>query len=138
MRKIEIAAACVVLATLVGCNNAENKIEERSNTGETELNYVPKQTPAPTTAPATNTDGVRLNPPHGEPGHVCEIPVGQPLDGSASSGEPVTQTMEIKTELPAGEVKSNTAPQTGQVKLNPAHGEPGHICEIPVGQPLPN
>jgi len=25
---------------------------------------------------------------------------------------------------------------SGDVKLNPAHGEPGHRCEIPVGAPL--
>src|SRR5690606_21418634 len=33
-----------------------------------------------------NASGVKLNPPHGEPGHRCEIPVGAPLDGSAATG----------------------------------------------------
>ncbi len=52
----------------------------------------------------------RLNPPHGQPGHICEIPVGEPL--------PEAQQ------------------EQGEVVLNPPHGEPGHVCEIPVGEPL--
>jgi hypothetical protein len=131
MKKIEMAVAIIALSAMVACSNAENKILNSDENSETEQNYVPKQN----SAPATNADGVRLNPPHGEPGHVCEIPVGQPLDGSGDAG---TQTMEIKTELPASEVQANTTQPTGNVKLNPAHGEPGHVCEIPVGQPLPN
>jgi hypothetical protein len=27
-------------------------------------------------------------------------------------------------------------PANGNVRLNPAHGQPGHDCAIPVGQPL--
>lgn len=32
---------------------------------------------------------------------------------------------------------SIATPISGNVKLNPAHGQPGHRCEIPVGSPLP-
>ena len=96
----------------------------------------------------TTTDGganVRLNPPHGEPGHVCEIPVGAPLDGSAGSN---SQTIQIDPN--AGGTQTITAPQAGgpimqaapaagggSGRINPPHGEPGHVCEIPVGDPLP-
>ncbi len=67
----------------------------------------------------TSDQEVALNPPHGEPGHRCEIPVGQPLPNESSS--------------------NNTAKANNeQVVLNPPHGQPGHRCEIPVGQPLPN
>jgi hypothetical protein len=31
---------------------------------------------------------------------------------------------------------SGSSGQSGDVMLNPAHGEPGHRCEIPVGAPL--
>jgi hypothetical protein len=35
-------------------------------------------------------------------------------------------------------LKPNALPQptNGNVRLNPAHGAPGHDCAIPVGQPL--
>lgn len=51
-----------------------------------------------------------LNPPHGQPGHDCSIPVGSPLKAQAQT-KPV---------------------------LNPPHGEPGHDCSVAVGAPLPN
>lgn len=35
-------------------------------------------TPAPATAQATTAPG--MNPPHGQPGHRCDIPVGSPLN----------------------------------------------------------
>ncbi|WP_157417925.1 hypothetical protein [Aequorivita capsosiphonis] len=31
---------------------------------------------------------------------------------------------------------SNNASSTGDMALNPAHGQPGHSCKIPVGAPL--
>jgi hypothetical protein len=91
------------------------------------------------TAVANSADGsVRLNPPHGEPGHVCSIPVGQPLDGSGdasatiatspeSFGQPATQ--------PTITLDDNASGQSGMI--NPPHGEPGHVCSVPVGQPIP-
>ncbi len=51
-----------------------------------------------------------VNPPHGQPGHICEIPVGAPLPEQDNSQE--------------------------EIVLNPPHGQPGHVCEIPVGEPL--
>jgi hypothetical protein len=72
-------------------------------------------------ATETNNDQVMINPPHGEPGHRCDIPVGQPLNAAA----PANNT--------APTVANNT---NEQVMINPPHGEPGHRCDIPVGQPL--
>ncbi|WP_397386122.1 hypothetical protein [Paenimyroides ceti] len=34
---------------------------------------------------------MKLNPPHGEPGHRCEIPVGAPLDSQPSTAVPTQQ-----------------------------------------------
>ena len=78
--------------------------------------------------PAPNVSGQgdeKLNPPHGEPGHRCEIPVGAPLDGA-----PVAPPESAKPSAEA--VKADG----GDKNLNPPHGEPGHRCEIPVGSPL--
>lgn len=76
---------------------------------------------------------VRLNPPHGEPGHRCEIPVGAPLDGSSdqSSIQPAANVQ--NPIVPIGPA----APANGSARLNPPHGEPGHDCAVPVGSPLP-
>jgi hypothetical protein len=52
-----------------------------------------------------------LNPPHGYPGHRCDLKVGEALNLKP----------EIKTTKP---------------ELNPAHGQPGHRCDIAVGAPL--
>lgn len=63
---------------------------------------------------------VKLNPAHGQPGHDCAIPVGQPLPSSVGVNAP--------------NVNNTAAPKT--VKLNPPHGQPGHDCAVPVGDPL--
>ena len=127
-------------------------------------------------ATANSAEGVKLNPAHGEPGHRCEIPVGAPLDGSATPtpapAQPTASTQggnhflnnggqtaapvsdnsnpyvlssdNKKTELkdlPQGMQPGQQAPQVTapgmQGKPNPAHGQPGHRCDVQVGQPLP-
>lgn len=89
------------------------------------------------TQPATQTTGKssgKLNPEHGQPGHRCEIAVGAPLDGSVT---PTTTTNTQTTPITV-----NTTPQNNSntsntnAKLNPAHGQPGHRCDIAVGAPL--
>ncbi|WP_010664141.1 hypothetical protein [Marinilabilia salmonicolor] len=66
----------------------------------------------PQIAEESNSE-VMLNPPHGEPNHRCDIPVGAPLNS-----------------------ESETAKKESEVMLNPPHGEPNHRCDIPVGAPL--
>ena len=86
----------------------------------------------PATAVPTTTAG--LNPAHGQPNHRCDIAVGAPLSTPVQTGQPqAAQT--IQTVQP---VKPSTVIPVGgsTAKLNPAHGEPGHDCKIPVGQPL--
>lgn len=91
-------------------------------------------TPAQSTAPAQGNTAVRLNPPHGQPGHICEIPVGSPLPTT-----PVRSNATVNSTPGATPVNSAGAPTAAasNVRLNPPHGQPGHICEIPVGSPLP-
>lgn len=101
---------------------------------------------------------VALNPPHGQPGHICEIPVGQPLPTNTKASSNSEQSLNPPhgqpghvCEIPVGQPLPNgstsgTVPTNVQLqtplmkkhqKLNPPHGQPGHVCEIPVGQPLP-
>jgi hypothetical protein len=80
-----------------------------------------------------NTNGVALNPAHGQPGHRCDIPEGAPLNSAVASTP--TQSA-LPPTLNTAPVASPPQPANGNVKLNPAHGLPGHDCSIPVGQPL--
>lgn len=81
--------------------------------------------------------GVQLNPAHGQPGHRCDIYVSQPLDSkpvpaltkgaaTTTTPTPAPQTVSVGTPQPV-----KTLPG-----MNPPHGEPGHRCDITVGQPL--
>jgi hypothetical protein len=88
-------------------------------------------TPAAITPAGTNTSGVKLNPAHGQPGHDCAIAVGAPLTGNGSAkANPV--------QITTSPVQSSAAITPAPVKpgMNPAHGQPGHRCEIAVGAPL--
>lgn len=89
---------------------------------------------------ATGGSTAGLNPAHGEPGHRCDIEVGVPLDspptigtGAPSSSPVISNTLSTTSSGASsdGAVSGNTG------KPNPAHGEPGHDCAVPVGQPLP-
>lgn len=89
------------------------------------------------TTPVTvnNSSTVALNPPHGQPGHDCAIPVGQPLNGKSNAPvtPPTAPAMPTFTTTPQKVPISNS---NSSVALNPPHGQPGHDCAIPVGQPL--
>jgi hypothetical protein len=92
-------------------------------------NVKPLSNPSTNIAPTT-----RLNPPHGQPGHRCDIAVGKPLDGKAST--PTTTT--LPSALPNLTSPTITPPASSTVApgMNPSHGQPGHRCDIPVGKPL--
>ena len=107
---------------------------------------------APVTTQTTSTgvkSGAGLNPAHGQPGHRCDIAVGAPLDS-----KPVTTTQSAPSVnvQPANSNPSNitvngpppanlvnnqpSSATTVGAGMNPAHGQPGHRCDIPVGAPL--
>ncbi len=99
-------------------NSNENEDAEKSDVGTIE---VEKDVSQNADTKESNTE-VKLNPAHGEPGHSCEIPVGQPLPSSNSPAN---------SNIGGASTNSNNT-----ARINPPHGEPGHSCEIPVGQPL--
>lgn len=96
-----------------------------------------------------------MNPAHGQPGHRCDIAVGAPLDSPAERQVP-QQTSAAPSQggflggssaTPQQAAPQQAAPQQAMPaqqtaagmkgKPNPAHGQPGHRCDISVGQPLP-
>lgn len=94
------------------------------------------------TASQAITNSAGLNPAHGQPGHRCDIAVGAPLNSlpiqstSANNNQPSTITsttpsQTISTSNPASISATKVAPG-----MNPAHGQPGHRCDIAVGAPL--
>lgn len=75
-----------------------------------------------------------MNPPHGQPGHRCDISVGAPLDGKAAPQPTATNTASAQPPVSITEVATPSKPTAAG--MNPAHGEPGHRCDIAVGEPL--
>ncbi|WP_246008747.1 hypothetical protein [Chryseobacterium lactis] len=86
-----------------------------------------------------------MNPPHGQLGHRCDIPVGQPLN--TQSKAPASQNITVGNNnviqidpnavSPGKIVLDNNGKQVKTApEMNPPHGQPGHRCDIPVGQPL--
>lgn len=68
------------------------------------------------------------NPPHGEPGHRCDIEVGAPLNSPAAA----------TTTPPAAQAQPAAAkPAASSGRVNPPHGQPGHDCAVAVGAALP-
>lgn len=90
-----------------------------------------------------------MNPPHGQPGHRCDIAVGAPLNSPvakpASKGTatmpPATitsmPTSTTTTTNPSTPAILNTETTTTAPGMNPPHGQEGHVCSIAVGAPLP-
>jgi hypothetical protein len=82
---------------------------------------VPSTTAEQATAPG-------MNPPHGKPGHRCDIAVGAPLNAKPVTTAPVSPDV-TRLATPT----DNTVVKPG---TNPPHGKPGHRCDIAVGAPL--
>ncbi len=150
MKKFTILASLVLI--LVACKdrnkdvtlnqpiNLNGKLDNTSsNAGKTLV-----ETPA-----ANTNSALKQNPEHGAPGHRCELAVGAPLSGSAPSSpvvnsptvsQPVSQTISqpissITSQTPiSASIPTANAKASGN--LNPAHGQPGHRCDISVGAPL--
>lgn len=101
-----------------------------------------------TTQPVKTAKG--MNPPHGQPGHRCDIAVGAPLNSKPNTTTVNKDNGLGMTVTPATTNANGTlTPQTNTSALlstgntpttapgmNPAHGQPGHRCDIPVGSPL--
>ena len=96
---------------------------------------------APTAVPATPSAVPTINPAHGLAGHRCDLPVGAPLTTPSGATVPVKNPPVINMNPTPAQSGSSApsaapAPSAAGVKVNPAHGLPGHRCDIQVGAPL--
>ena len=134
--------------------NADGSIQAPS----TDMSGAMTTSPAPSAAPVQSqpqvvtTTAEGMNPPHGEPGHRCDIPVGAPLSSPPSSpasspsapSSPAVVTSPnfsapaAPAQAPVAPAGAPSAPSSATAPgMNPPHGEPGHRCDIAVGAPLP-
>jgi hypothetical protein len=150
MKKIVLIS--VVVFVFVACKDRGNKKDltlTRPGSLSTQLNSSQSNAGKSTAQlPVGNTvSGLRVNPEHGKPGHRCDLAVGAPLDNVGPV--PVTNTVsqvtptqtpisttinQLASSSPAQGAKPAAATSAGP--LNPAHGQPGHRCDISVGAPL--
>ena len=163
-----------LLFALVSCNNV-NKEPVRTQTpvstfGQEQpgtANPQPFQSPVNNAEVETNTaqnnDEVMLNPPHGQPFHRCDIPVGAPLNSQPAgtnqqsannqtttvapqpatpapnlANNPFAPTIENASRFNSSQVRNTQTATGSKPRLNPPHGQPFHRCDIAVGSPLPN
>ncbi|MGB3344715.1 MAG: hypothetical protein WBA61_12470 [Aequorivita sp.] len=134
-----ILSFAIIVPLLFSCKEKENAATETS-TAPTELSLEQKKQMLNQVTPATSTsrsvEGVTLNPPHGQPGHRCDIEVGAPLNAAAGNLNPMQQSpINVNNTTP---IKSSPMPtsSSGTGGINPPHGEPGHRCDVKVGDPL--
>jgi hypothetical protein len=157
------ALAMLVSACLISCTPSTNNTKQKPvQSNQVEKNNVNTESPSLATPEKTgqmqNEDNqeIVLNPPHGQPGHRCEIPVGSPLNAPAVKSVPESTANETKVSAPTlstnpmaptlqnanrtnpSQARSTAAPETGPKPANnPPHGQPWHRCDIAVGSPLP-
>ncbi|WP_430614534.1 hypothetical protein [Flavobacterium sp. JP2137] len=131
-----IAIASVAFLTSCNVTKKEAVNEETPATENAAAATTSPSTESAAPAVAATAEG--LNPEHGQPGHRCDIAVGAPLNTAASQNAAPAITTSAETApqpfLVNDAAKAGTSAATG--KLNPPHGEPGHRCDIQVGQPL--
>ncbi|OJU76500.1 MAG: hypothetical protein BGO09_16395 [Bacteroidetes bacterium 47-18] len=151
---IVLLTALGSLLLLASCNNETTSsdapvVTEQETAalpeGSMEQVTTPEGTAVPQQGTAQENPYAHLtgtNPAHGQPNHRCDIPEGAPLN------TPPGSTMPQPTVVPAGNATSPVsvqpaAPPAQQTapgfsgKPNPAHGEPGHRCDLEVGATLP-
>jgi hypothetical protein len=78
---------------------------------------------------------VRRNPAHGQPGHIHDLPDGAPLPMESAGSSTISATNTNNISLGSLASQSDSL-ASRSVAVNPAHGQPGHICSIAVGAPL--
>ena len=77
-----------------------------------------------------------MNPAHGAPGHRCDIQVGAPLSSPPGKPAPQPITTPVQQSIQGAPSILNAPTGNNAVGMNPAHGQPGHKCDVAVGAPL--
>lgn len=127
---------------LTACGSDDEKATpDVPASGTTPVQTAPATTPVAAPVNTPPPQNIALNPAHGLPGHRCDIAVGAPLNSApaktAQAAAPVqaapVQAAPASDLTPSKGVINTGGAATG---LNPAHGQPGHRCDIAVGAPL--
>lgn len=131
--KFFIIVGVVTVPLFMACKDEKAAAQEATPQPQ-ELTLEQKKQMLQNAAPAntaTTSGTIAMNPAHGQPGHRCDIPVGAPLNSAtgASNNTPV-QTIDLNKE------KTVPMPSSAANGINPPHGQPGHRCDIKVGDPL--
>ena len=145
--KIKYIASLLMLFLMV-IFSCKKELEPQESSGTT----VPLSTDNAAAAPVASPEGMlnpnqntgtpqqnvnqntsALNPPHGQPGHRCDIAVGAPLNSTPNKSTPNPAV--TNSSAPAI-IKSNAAAVVTKPGMNPPHGQAGHRCDIAVGAPL--
>lgn len=111
MKYISVSLVAIAAVLFTACNNS-------SSGGKKSTVTMPSNIIVPTTGPGspTTTQPVQV----------------QPNNNTTTTSQPV-----ITTTQPVATVTQPATPvTTTAVGLNPAHGQPGHRCDIAVGAPL--
>lgn len=115
-KQIFFGLALLTITGLVSCkSDTPTETEATTAPAPTATEVTPQQA-----APAQNPDGgqIQIQPGSGNPQNIQVTPGTQTAPGTMAPG--------------------TAAPATGgSGKINPAHGQPGHSCAVPVGSPLP-
>lgn len=158
MNKYIVLFGAVGIITMISCTQSQKDSKQQpvqqqnqapQTIVESNTSAVPATSPELSTSNepavvATTATPPKLNPPHGQPFHRCDIAVGSPLDSAPATtvvNTGATPTLENATAMNNPQVTNPTAPTVSNVsstppKLNPPHGQPYHRCDIPVGSPL--
>jgi hypothetical protein len=86
-------------------------------------------------APPYDPKNTKPNPAHGQPGHRCDISVGAPLNSKPNAPAAAVAPPTTVVNSQAKPVTNSPAVPVA-AGMNPAHGQPGHRCDISVGAPL--
>lgn len=139
MKYLNPAIAYVFFIFFVSCDSEPDNKEQLVAPSVSPSRTDPTL-PANIDSAAAFKAGVALNPQHGQPGHRCDIAVGAPLNGPATSIQPNVSSIPPAASSPTTPNTNvqKVVPQasTSTAALNPKHGETGHRCDIAVGAPL--
>nr|WP_294903317.1 hypothetical protein [uncultured Lacibacter sp.] len=138
MKIVERLPLLLMLPLFVACSNGMEEGKGTTTTPPPDFKQQPIQATQPS-LPQTASSGTAaagVNPPHGQPGHRCDISVGAPLNSPPSKPAVTTTAPQQQTVVMPQPTAPAAATKTA-AGTNPPHGQPGHRCDIAVGAPLP-
>ena len=157
MKKLLVLITVFSFFTLISCGPSNKDLDQTQNQEQpTPVDTEEAQSFKAESSTEQYGSEVMLNPPHGEPNHRCDIPVGAPLNSPPANtnmqttgksavnttpitiNQPVTPTNENAVRTNPSQTQSTMPGNIGdKPRLNPPHGQPHHRCDIPVGSSLP-